>query len=197
MNGVEELDALRGELRRARRSLTGEPRSTAEAQILEQLLRHPWFRHAQRIACYWPVAGEVDLTPLFPVIWGSGRELALPVVAGSERRMRFHRVTRDTELRGSRLGIPEPRGAALIPRRELDLVLAPLVAFDGAGQRLGMGAGCYDRYLAGLRWRRRPARPRLVGVGFELQRRPALPHHDRDVPLDAVLSERGLQRCSR
>ena len=75
----------------------------------------------------------------------------------------------------------------------LDLVLVPLVGFDGAGNRLGMGGGFYDRSFAFLgqrRWRR----PRLVGVAFDLQRVDRLPRRAWDVPLDAVASERGCYR---
>jgi len=74
-------------------------------------------------------------------------------------------------------------------------VLVPLVAFDDAGNRLGMGAGYYDRSFAFRR--AAPSPPLLVGVGYEFQRVPALAAQPWDVPLDAVLTERGLQRFPR
>ena len=65
-------------------------------------------------------------------------------------------------------------------------MLVPLVAFDDAGTRLGMGGGYYDRYFAGS------DRPPLIGVGFQCQRAPALPRSAWDVALDAVIHDGGV-----
>ena len=64
------------------------------------------------------------------------------------------------------------------------MIVVPLVGFDGAGHRLGMGGGWYDRTLASRL--QRPAPPWLVGVGFEAQRIDAVGAQAWDVPLDAI-----------
>ena len=68
------------------------------------------------------------------------------------------------------------------------MIVVPLVGFDGAGHRLGMGGGWYDRTLASRL--QRPAPPWLVGVGFEAQRIDAVGAQAWDVPLDAICTER-------
>jgi 5-formyltetrahydrofolate cyclo-ligase len=97
-------------------------------------------------------------------------------------------------------GIDEPRAPASRrqPLLQLETVLVPLVGFDQAGHRLGMGAGFYDRALARRRdgtraWRR----PRLVGVAFACQEVPAIEPSPWDVALDVVVTERGVIRCRR
>jgi 5-formyltetrahydrofolate cyclo-ligase len=98
------------------------------------------------------------------------------------------------QLRLNTYGIAEPATSARLSPRWLQLILVPLVAFDDAGTRLGMGGGYYDRALA---WRRRRCTwpgPRLVGIAHSSQqvaRLAALPH---DVRLDAVITEQGLTR---
>ncbi len=99
-------------------------------------------------------------------------------------------------MRRNRFNIPEPDipPAERLQPQQLHLVLAPLVAFDSTGTRLGMGGGFYDRSFAFLRdpdyrgWR-----PRLLGLGYEFQRM-AVPLARRtwDVPLDAAATEEGL-----
>jgi 5-formyltetrahydrofolate cyclo-ligase len=92
-------------------------------------------------------------------------------------------------LRANRFHIAEPVGAGRPPR--LDLIVLPLVAFDGSGRRLGMGGGYYDRWLARARPWRRPLR---VGLAFAAQEVPAVPAGARDARLDAVVTERGSRR---
>ncbi len=92
----------------------------------------------------------------------------------------------------NRFGIPEPAEGPFRDPERLEIVLTPLVAFSTNGMRLGMGAGFYDRAFAFLR-RDPEAGPWLVGVAYALQQVDSLPADPWDVPLAAVLTERGLQ----
>ena len=92
-------------------------------------------------------------------------------------------------------GIAEPvaSATAAISPRNLDAVLMPVVGFDRQGNRLGMGAGYYDRALRHLqggsrRWRR----PRLVGLAFACQEVELIVPSTWDIPLDVVVTERGV-----
>lgn len=186
------LGRLRRQLRAERRALSRARRQAASALLARRLATLPAFQRARRIAAYWPADGEID--PL-PALWraaAAGKTCYLPVLCPQRGgHLQFAAWQPQTPLRRNRFGIVEP---AVAPRhwlapRMLDLVLLPLVGFDDAGNRLGMGGGFYDRsfaFLAQRRWRR----PRLVGVAFDLQRVAGLPRRAWDVPLDAVVSER-------
>jgi 5-formyltetrahydrofolate cyclo-ligase len=107
--------------------------------------------------------------------------------------MEFRRYANDAQLRPNRYGIPEPqRAAPRIAVRHLDLILVPFVGVDPHGTRLGSGAGFYDRCLHHLRAGRRWRRPKLIGLGYELQRVAALAAGAWDVPLDALLTQKDL-----
>jgi 5-formyltetrahydrofolate cyclo-ligase len=80
-----------------------------------------------------------------------------------------------------------------MPARSLSVVLMPLLGFDGAGTRLGSGAGYYDRVFAFRRRRHSWHRPLLVGVAFACQRVDHIELGRHDVPLDAIVTEQGVE----
>jgi len=188
---------LRQILRHSRRALQGLDRAWREAAIIEALRLHPLFRHADRIAFFWPADGEVDLRPLAPLI-PPRQTLYLPILCRGSR-LRFAPWQIGHPLRLNRFRIPEPRYRVtdLLNAREIDLILMPLVGFDDAGNRLGMGGGFYDRTLAFRHARRRWRKPLLIGVAFGLQRCPALPAERWDVPLDGIVTEDGVRLFNR
>jgi 5-formyltetrahydrofolate cyclo-ligase len=185
-------NALRSEMRLRRRALPPFRRRLANRALTRHLLGLPAYRRAQALAVYWPADGEVDVRAIAAHAWSGGKRLYLPVV-GHAGTMRFVPWTRCGQLRKNRFGIPEPVGARQRIRvSQLDLVVMPLVAFDGRGNRLGMGGGYYDRVL-GVRRRR----PLLVGAAFSFQQAPIIPAQPWDVPLDEVITERGRRPLRR
>jgi 5-formyltetrahydrofolate cyclo-ligase len=150
-------------------------------------------RRSQRIGCYLAQDGELDLAPLMKRLRNIGKQLYLPVLRGP--RLWFMPLDSRTRLVRNRFGILEPdapASARCLPQA-LDLVLAPLVAFDNSGRRLGMGGGYYDRTFAYLLNRRYWRRPLLIGIAYDLQRVPALVARRWDVPLDGIATESGLR----
>lgn len=188
--------AVRRRLKRQRHALTLIDRTRRAARIAAALRHARALKRGQRIALYSPIGGEVPLDEV--ALWARRRgcELYLPrIVHWTQRRMRFVRWCEGTVLRRHRFGMSEPVAGAVISMRALDVVLLPALAIDRHGIRLGMGAGFYDRCFAHRRrtqWRR----PRLIAVVYDFQRVADLPSHEHDVPVDAVVSESGLQRFS-
>lgn len=176
-----------------RRALPARERSLRSHALCVQLARSGLLARARRIACFWPNDAEVDLSALFPRLWQTGKQVYLPVIAGS--RLWFAPFRHDTPLADNRFGIPEPaigrRHAC--PLLALDIVLMPLVAFDGQGNRLGMGGGYYDRTFAQRAHRTHLRRPLLVGTAFTFQRREHIDARSWDVRLDAAITEAGLE----
>ncbi len=189
--------ALRRQLKAARNAIHPHFRKHAARAAARLALRAGMLLRARRIGFYLPQHGEFDVTPLLNQALWMGRECTLPVLPSRGRVMRFGRWQSGTRMQPNRYGIPEPIDARPRPARQLDVLLMPLVGFDSAGHRLGMGGGFYDATLAFMRHRRHWRKPRLIGVAFECQKVEALPHDPWDMPLDAVLTERALYRFSR
>lgn len=190
---------LRRTLRRRRRTLTPEQRRDASQRLCRRLRRLPELQRARRVALYLPNDGEIDPTPLIAWLERRNARAYLPVLRPlSRNRLWFVHYHPGTPMVRNRFGIPEPAtryGAHRARRRPawaLDLILLPLVGFDDAGQRLGMGGGFYDRTLA---FTRRPGpRPRLIGLAHDCQRVERLPAAPWDVPLDAIVSDARVVR---
>jgi len=185
---------LRRELRARRVALTPRQQTRAAAELARRLLAMRFVRVSRRIACYLPNDGEIDPRPLIERLWALKKDCYLPVLSPTpQEHLWFARVTPDTPLAPNTFGIPEPRIADDWRRaRELDLILLPLVGFDPAGNRLGMGAGFYDRSLEFLRLRRVWKKPRLVGLAHDCQRVARLPTNAWDIVLDAVVTDRAV-----
>jgi 5-formyltetrahydrofolate cyclo-ligase len=130
----------------------------------------------------WPIGDEPDLRPLLFELHAAGRTVALPVVVAPGAPLAFRAWVPGAALVAGPLGTLHPEGPdTLAP----DLILVPAVAFDRARNRLGRGAGFYDRTLAARA-------PGVAAIGFahasrEVALVPTGPH---DMPLDAIVTER-------
>jgi len=153
----------------------------------------PAFRAARRIALFFAFDGEPDLSPL--IRFDQRKEFFAPIISRTE--MHFAAVGRETRLEANFFGIPEPQPPELIDPRALDLVLTPLVAFDHRGNRVGVGAGYYDRCFAFLRRRKSWFKPKLVGTAYSLQRVDPIEANPWDVPLWGAITETGFEGFNR
>lgn len=164
-------------------------------QLAAHLAATRWFRASRRVAAYLAADGEIDPAAAVDRLRRARRQIYLPVLSPLRHdRLWFTRVDHDTPLTRNRLKIWEPRATPREWRRAqaLDLILLPLVAFDDAGNRIGMGGGFYDRSLAFLRGRRHWRRPYLVGLAHELQRVRRLTPEPWDVPLDGIVTDAAI-----
>ncbi len=189
-----EKARLRREVRAKRLALPAEKAHAAAIRAVHRLWSLPILSRAQSLALYLPVGGELDCTPLAVQAWRRGRTTFLPLV--TRGTLRFAPFSANSTLRTNRFGILEPLTSARhwVGARQLDVIIAPLVAFDENANRLGMGGGYYDRTLAFLMQRSSRRRPHFVALAFEMQKIATLPIHAWDVRLDAVVTEERTYR---
>ncbi len=185
-------DELRRAMRETRRAIPAGERSAAAAAAALVVSALPAWADAQRIAVYYAVDGELDAAPLAAAARAAGKQVYLPVLnQHDDEPMVFLPWNLGAPLAPNRFRIPEPLTGAPVAAQELDLVLAPLVAFDLRGHRLGMGGGFYDRSFAFLK-DRRITRPLLLGFAYARQQVAELPPEPWDVPLAGVATEQQL-----
>jgi 5-formyltetrahydrofolate cyclo-ligase len=175
--------ALRLALRQRRRELAAEAQSAAEQAAA--LAQPPVMTDGFVVAGYRASGGEIDPWPLMRRLAEAGARLALPVALDRASPLRFRAWTAGEPLTPDAFNIASPTDTA----REIepDLIIAPLLAFDRRGGRIGQGGGHYDRTLAALRARRPVFVLGLAYAGQEVAEIPLEPHDQR---LDAILTEK-------
>jgi 5-formyltetrahydrofolate cyclo-ligase len=188
---TEALDAEKAALRQAMRAIrAGVSRKEPEAS--EALVAHcpAAFFGSGVVAGYWPTNTEIDPRPLLAALRVSGVSLALPRMATRVSPVAFLAWNASDTLAPDAFGIPAPPAihAILHPR----IVLAPLLAFDRKGGRLGQGGGHYDRVLARLK----PQGVLAVGLAFSEQEVAAVPRNEHDQRLDWVITPSGAINCA-
>jgi 5-formyltetrahydrofolate cyclo-ligase len=134
------------------------------------------------VSGFLPIRTEIDPRPAMATAAEHG-PVAVPVIEGKGRPLRFSRWTPGCALREGPFGAMVPELDDFI---EPEVLVVPLVAFDRAGGRLGYGGGFYDRTLEMLRGRR-PTR--AIGFAYAAQEAEALPLEPTDQPLDMVVTE--------
>lgn len=136
------------------------------------------------VTSYVPVGSEADPHLLARAAVEAGCQIALPHVTSRAEPMRFLAWDTEAALVAGPFGLSQPDLAAaeLLP----DIILTPLVGFDAQRNRLGQGAGYYDRAFARFpdAWR--------VGIALSVQQVDSLPADAWDVPLHLIVTERGV-----
>lgn len=134
------------------------------------------------VASYVPVGGEADPAALVESALAAGCSIALPHVASRSEPMRFLLWRPGEPLVRGAFGLMQPKVDA--PQAEPDVILTPLVGFDRCGNRIGQGAGFYDRAFVAhpAAWR--------VGVAWSVQEVGKIDPDPWDVPLHAIATEK-------
>ena len=144
-------------------------------------------------AAYLPIRSEISPLPLVAALYRAGQQTAMPITPAEGEALSFRLWAVGDDLEAGPYGTSQPltSGQPVLP----DIILAPLLAFDPAGWRLGYGGGFYDRTIADLAVRRHQCA--VIGLGFDGQKLDKVPIGPYDMPLDALLTPSGLHRAKR
>ncbi|MEM7755126.1 MAG: 5-formyltetrahydrofolate cyclo-ligase [Planctomycetota bacterium] len=188
------MSVTKAELRKAARArLAGVPadqRAEWSAAAVGHLIESELWTSSQIIVGYLAMAEELSIDALWAE--ADGRTVTAPRADWQRLSMVAARLDDPDEAVEHRVGLREPPASAwVVPIEPLDLVLAPGLAFDAAGGRMGRGGGFYDRFL-----RKLLAETQVVGVGFECQVVDAVPMEAHDVRVGWMLTETGLRAAT-
>lgn len=142
-----------------------------------------------RLAFCWPIKGEYDARHFARTMRDRGALTALPVVVAPKKPLIFREWHPGLRLATGALNIPYPVDS---PEVLPDAVILPMNGWDAQGYRLGYGAGFFDRTLASL-----AKRPVAIGVSYELAKLDTIHPQAWDIPMDYVVTERGVYRRDR
>lgn len=194
LNQASVKSELRLQARESRESLTLAQQEHASESIIQHLIGHlvdyPAADQTIHLLSYRSHRHEVITDRLFASPPARCRMFAPRVV---HEHMHWLEVTPETIWQTGAFNIPEPQNGFEWQQNDINILLCPLVGFDRSGNRLGMGKGFFDRWLADYRQHI----DLLVGLAFACQELPAIPAEAHDIPLDAVITEKGWIPCHK
>ena len=186
--GMEDLkNKLRREGIIARESLSREERKSASIRIVKQILKSPEYKDAEIVMLYKAVRGEVRLDSLETDPSALGKRLVYPYCKNKADMEALEPAGKDSWRKGS-FGIPEPlpeKSPEVSPDR-IDLVICPCTVFDENCNRIGMGAGYYDRFLD------KCVNAHIISVAFEVQKADDIPVDTWDKAMEKIYTETGV-----
>jgi 5-formyltetrahydrofolate cyclo-ligase len=185
MNLIDDKRTLRSAMLAWRWGLEEAERRAAADGLLATLRRERPIDTPAVVSGYSPIKQEIDIRPLMIELSNEGCQLALPVVQGKGKPLIFRAWRPGDPLEAGVFGTLQPSAKREV--MEPDALIVPLLACDEEGWRLGYGGGFYDRTLAGLRSKKTIT---AVGVGFNDQLVPQVPHGPSDQRLDWLLTDK-------
>jgi 5-formyltetrahydrofolate cyclo-ligase len=180
--------AVRRDVLERRNALSVEERSSKSARIVERAMSLPEVRNASTPMAFWSFGSEVETAPLIERLHAAGKRVVLPRIEAGDLVAVVHAP--GDPVAATSFGAMEPQGVELVSPEDVDVVIAPGVAFDRSGARVGYGGGFYDRFLRGMR----PDAP-VVAIAFALQVVEEVPRGPGDRRVDAIVTEDEVIVC--
>lgn len=175
---MDNKDVVRNHLLNKRRRLTFKRRNAKSEQIITQLM--PRLDGHSNIGIYLSLKDEVNTTDYLNHFLSNFDSISSSVVADDD--LVFYKINNVRELKPSHMDILEPLQTELVEKDSMDVLIIPLVGFDKQCNRIGYGKGFYDRYLMDYKGLK-------IGLAFDDQEYPHIPHDENDVALDYIITE--------
>jgi len=181
-------EKLRLEAIARRRKISARDRTQSAEAIAAHVLALPIIARASRVAAYVSMPSEPGTAPTIAGLLDRGIEVFVPISL-EDGKLDWVAFSPEAALLSTALGIAEPEGERLGvgALSSVDFVIVPALAVDVEGNRLGRGAGYFDRALA-------DAKAPLCALLFAGEIADALPHEQHDVPVNMVVTPTGVFR---
>lgn len=202
---MQNKSSIREELLKRRNNIPPEVRKVKSRLIGEKIFSIEEFRNAQVVFCFASFRTEVDTLDLIKKSLSEGKRLVLPKVEKENHSLLLFEIKNTEELSPGYMGIPEPAPPAhssgtegekgfyegrLFDINNVDVVIIPGAAFDVAGNRLGYGAGYYDKLLSKL-----TKIVPIIAPAFEEQITDEIPSEPHDIKVHIIVTDRRIIRC--
>ena len=182
-------DRIRKTVLEARSRLTAAERRVKSAAIENKLFGMPEFQATPVVMFFASFRSEVETQHMIGRALAEGKRVVLPRVKG--RTLELLEIGNfDRDVAPGAWGIPEPERGTPVDLKDIGLIVVPGAVFDLQGNRIGYGAGFYDRLL--------PSFPgSTAALAFELQIMPTIPVDGHDVPVRKIVTEKRIIDCRR
>jgi 5-formyltetrahydrofolate cyclo-ligase len=190
--------AIREEVLKRRDGIPPDVKKRKDALVKQRLFTLPEFINAKAVSFYASFRSEVETLSMIKESLEMGKRVVLPKVDKERRRLNLYEIKDINELSSGYMGIPEPSlpNERLVNLNNIDLFIIPGVGFDYSGNRLGYGAGYYDKLLSEI-INPQPLTPKpfLTALAYEEQLIDSIPSEMHDVKVDMIITDKRAIRC--
>lgn len=181
-------DALRKEYKIKRSSLTPDEIKNKSLCAQKMFLQSDLYKNSKCLMVYMPLGKETRTDDIISKAFCDQKVVVIPVTDEKTGHITPVIIEPDTEYIKGAFGIREPEKKVICHKESIDTILVPGVAFDRFGNRMGFGKGCYDMFLEGFCGVK-------IGFCYELQISDKLPHSEKDIPMDYIISDKMIMDC--
>ncbi len=150
-------------------------------KIIKNIIQITKKNKINNIALYYPKKYEINLIPLI-----KKKKIYIPII---KNKLIFTTYNSKTKLyKNKKFNIYEPKlnKKKIIKKKNIDLILVPLLAFDKYGNRIGRGGGYYDKFLKNYN-------KKIIGVGLDIQLyKKKLPTNPHDIKLPIIITPKKI-----
>ena len=186
MTSSPEKAALRKHLLEKRDSTSFDLMEIHSQKIISKLMKTKVISEAKSIGCYYSIGSEVQTVELITQLLEEKKIVSLPSI--SNGMMTFRKIEDLTKLEKGEFDIPEPKDNAQVEEKH-DVILVPCVGLDNEGNRIGYGAGFYDKYLEKKDLIK-------IGLSFSKQIVKTIPISEKDVKMEWIVTEKDVIKTS-
>ncbi len=166
-------------------------RAEKSRKACQYLIETDEFRKAHTVMIYLSFAHEVDTTAVILHCWQREKTVVAPKVSWQQRHMipvEIHSL--ESGISTGAGGLRNPTTGMPMPLEDIDVVVAPGLAFDRKGNRLGRGGAYYDRFLASEQ-----LKATVCSLAFAEQIVDEVPVEEHDRRVDFIITDEGIIKC--
>lgn len=184
---------IRRNMLNTRNSMATEEVNEKSRIIFQRLINFWPYKQSKNIFSYLSFGSEVTTNYIIDYSIAHKKKISVPLCIKETKEMVACSFNSWQDFSKGTYGILEPNKESLkiVDRTTIDLILVPGAAFDRLGNRIGYGAGYYDRFL-----NRTNKNTCTIALAFSLQLVPKIPRGIFDVPLNYIITEDGIIKCN-
>ena len=193
MSDKQLKDSIRSELIKKRNAIPPEVRNAKNRMIHERLYALDAFIEANVIFSFVSFRTEVDTFRIIKKAFLDNKKVVIPKVSKATHMLLLYEIKDMDELLPGSMGIPEPSVTTddrSFSIHDVEIVIIPGLGFDIHGNRIGYGAGYYDKLLAEMK----KAVP-IIAPAYEEQVVDSIPSEAHDVKVNGIVTDRCVIRC--
>lgn len=177
-------EEIRDYLRTKRAEIHEAERAVLSKKLYDNFFNNVVIKEGSVVAGFCPIKGEVDIIPVMQELERRGYICVMPRMIDKNTPLEFVEWHDGIEMVEDNYKIPTPKSDVT---HTPDVIIATFVAFDENMDRIGFGAGMYDKTIADIQTKEHPVF--MVGVGYEFQKVDNIPTEGTDIGMDMVVTD--------